>query len=354
MDHRGTAHVLLDETGMEIGRRWYDAFGVLLGSTGSWPVDLGYQTNWMTVKIGGVLYCISKYRIYAPNIGIFLSRDFLPFLNKYRCFSNNPVGQVDRDGLADAQPEKPKDPDKPEDAKDISVPNQPFTGGTTSGDLKKGAGSVEYGLMAGITGFPLPAPGTGVPTGLTPDQYQGGVNQGKIPPVTRVASVQADLKLTVTLNNAKEYTCYYFNQKVKLTSTPPDTKNDNNDYVDDVAYYYPGQSWVNGVLTLTDKPGPARQEIADVVPAGGQAVAPRPTNAQLDALKQGLMTQMQTFERYYSFKTTLRKKEPTAKPDPKDPIVGTWEWEVKFKIVVNKDKKDPDIFVIPKKLEWKP
>ncbi len=65
MDHRGTAYVLLDETGTEIGRRWYDAFGVLLGSTGSWPVDLGYQTNWLSFNIGGMDIGLSKYRIYV-------------------------------------------------------------------------------------------------------------------------------------------------------------------------------------------------------------------------------------------------------------------------------------------------
>ncbi len=36
-----------------------------------------------------------------------MSRDFLQeYINKYRAFSNNPVGQVDRDGLADAGPDK--------------------------------------------------------------------------------------------------------------------------------------------------------------------------------------------------------------------------------------------------------
>ncbi len=104
MDHRGTAYVLLDETGTEIGRRWYDAFGVLLGSAGTWPVDLGYQSNWLSFNIGGIDLCLSKYRIYVPGLGIFTQRDFLQeYINKYRCWSNNPVGQVDGDGLADAE-----------------------------------------------------------------------------------------------------------------------------------------------------------------------------------------------------------------------------------------------------------
>ncbi len=45
-------------------------------------------------------------KFYMPELGIFLSRDFLPYLNKYRAFSNDPVNQVDNDGLA---PESPND-----------------------------------------------------------------------------------------------------------------------------------------------------------------------------------------------------------------------------------------------------
>jgi len=40
--------------------------------------------------------------LYDAELGIFLSRDFLRFLNKYRAWSNNPVGQVDKDGKEDS------------------------------------------------------------------------------------------------------------------------------------------------------------------------------------------------------------------------------------------------------------
>ncbi|MCK6475083.1 MAG: hypothetical protein L6R28_25455, partial [Planctomycetes bacterium] len=72
------------------------------------PENLIYQANWLTLNIGSRSYGLSKYRIYDPELGIFLSRDFLPYLNKYRAWSNNPVGQVDKDGLvneAEAQSE---------------------------------------------------------------------------------------------------------------------------------------------------------------------------------------------------------------------------------------------------------
>jgi hypothetical protein len=54
----------------------------------------------LTFNIGGKLYGLSRYRVYDPELGTFLSRDFLRYMNKYRCWTNNPVGQVDKDGLA--------------------------------------------------------------------------------------------------------------------------------------------------------------------------------------------------------------------------------------------------------------
>ena len=104
LDHRGTANVLLDESQTEIGRRLYDAFGRIISETGTWPVDVGYSSNWLWVKIGDKWYGLSKYRLYDPETGTFLSRDFLNYLNKYRAFGNNPVGQVDRDGLFSIDP----------------------------------------------------------------------------------------------------------------------------------------------------------------------------------------------------------------------------------------------------------
>ncbi|MBI3828846.1 MAG: hypothetical protein HY291_04975, partial [Planctomycetes bacterium] len=57
------------------------------------------QSNWLTLQIGGRWYGISKYRIYDFELGIFLQRDFLPLLNKYNAFDNDPVDLVDPLGL---------------------------------------------------------------------------------------------------------------------------------------------------------------------------------------------------------------------------------------------------------------
>jgi hypothetical protein len=77
MDHRGTAYAILDENGAEIGRRQYDAFGVILSETGTWPTDLAYQTNWQTVKIGSKWWGLSAARMYDFQTGRFTQRDIV-------------------------------------------------------------------------------------------------------------------------------------------------------------------------------------------------------------------------------------------------------------------------------------
>lgn len=77
--------------------------GLACGELAEGPYDLAYQTNWLTLNIGGRSYQLSRYRLYMAELGIFLSRDFLPYPNKYRAWSNNPVGQVDRNGLENVE-----------------------------------------------------------------------------------------------------------------------------------------------------------------------------------------------------------------------------------------------------------
>ncbi len=106
-DHRGTGCLLIDSNDTVVATREYDAFGVILNETfsspfSSWPIDMGYQTNWQTIKVGNEFYCLSRYRSYMPQLGIFLSRDFVPNINKYIAFNNNPVWHVDKNGLQSA------------------------------------------------------------------------------------------------------------------------------------------------------------------------------------------------------------------------------------------------------------
>ena len=80
-DHRGSAHVLLDESKDIVATRLYNAFGEMVSETGTWPdeVPFGYQSNWlaldgMTLPDGTRLY-FSPTRVYHPGVGRFLQRD---------------------------------------------------------------------------------------------------------------------------------------------------------------------------------------------------------------------------------------------------------------------------------------
>lgn len=112
MDHRGTVHKLVEQDGTLVGTRHYNGFGVLLGESGSWPIDLAYQANWLTIQIGSRYYGLSKYRLYDPEVGRFLSRDpsgMANGLNLYRAFANNPAMIVDPNGMGDEDPEGEND-----------------------------------------------------------------------------------------------------------------------------------------------------------------------------------------------------------------------------------------------------
>ena len=104
MDHRGTAYAVTDAAqNIQLGYT-QDAFGIQLAPVGganpAVPNDLIYQTNWLTLNIGGKNYVISPARLTIDG-SVFLQRDALPSLNKYVVVSNNPVGRVDPTGLAD-------------------------------------------------------------------------------------------------------------------------------------------------------------------------------------------------------------------------------------------------------------
>jgi hypothetical protein len=89
---RGARRTRVESSGTAQGRH----------TRSSSPGERGNQANWLSFDVQGQRIGLSKYRVYGPDLGIFISRDFLRYLNKYRAWSNRPVGQVDRDGLADA------------------------------------------------------------------------------------------------------------------------------------------------------------------------------------------------------------------------------------------------------------
>lgn len=62
----------------------------------------GYQSNWLTLNIGGRSYGVSKNRLYDMELGIFLSRDPLIDLrnsNRYSYSMPNPIQFLDSEGL---------------------------------------------------------------------------------------------------------------------------------------------------------------------------------------------------------------------------------------------------------------
>jgi RHS repeat-associated protein len=108
-DHRGSAHVLLDESKTVVATRLYNAFGEMISQTGSWPseVPFAYQTNWlalpgMVLPDGTQLY-LSPTRVYHPGVGRFLQRDMAGIdINLYPYVGNGPPNATDPFGL---QPE---------------------------------------------------------------------------------------------------------------------------------------------------------------------------------------------------------------------------------------------------------
>ena len=107
MDHRGTAHTVLDESKSVIATRLYNAFGETVSETGTWPdeVPFGYQSNWlaldgMTLPDGTRLY-LSPTRVYDPGIGRFLQRDLIHISgdNRFEYGRSNPANSVDPWGL---------------------------------------------------------------------------------------------------------------------------------------------------------------------------------------------------------------------------------------------------------------
>ena len=145
MDHRGTAYAVTDAAQNTQLSYAMDAFGrqlsAVAGANPTVPNEMIYQTNWMTVNIGGKTLCLPPAREYDPVTGRFMSRDPVPsmikiagsggnalgiydgtklewpivvganlseinpanyvkwFMNAFRAWSSNPVSEVDATGL---------------------------------------------------------------------------------------------------------------------------------------------------------------------------------------------------------------------------------------------------------------
>lgn len=113
MDHRGTATVLLNSAGTPVAFRQYNAFVEILCQVGTWLVDYGFQTNWMSMKIGRKWWGLSAARVYDFAIGRFTQRDQLGMRdgpNLYIYCQSDPVNLVDPFGLRGVKEQDIKDP----------------------------------------------------------------------------------------------------------------------------------------------------------------------------------------------------------------------------------------------------
>ncbi|MDR1349700.1 MAG: hypothetical protein LBJ59_02755 [Zoogloeaceae bacterium] len=98
-DHLGSIRDVLDESGKSLARYDYDPYGKLIGNPKT-PPEFGYAGMQYHAPSG--LY-LTKYRVYDPNTGRWLSRDPIGEaggINLYGYVGGNPASFVDPLGLA--------------------------------------------------------------------------------------------------------------------------------------------------------------------------------------------------------------------------------------------------------------
>jgi RHS repeat-associated protein len=104
-DHRGTVVRLVDETGTTSAYYEYDAWGNPLEATVSGGISenrFRYQSNWIELKDSSDSLYLSPTRLYHPEIGRFLGRDWPYGLGSTFYYAGgNPAGNVDPDGAAE-------------------------------------------------------------------------------------------------------------------------------------------------------------------------------------------------------------------------------------------------------------
>jgi RHS repeat-associated protein len=104
-DHLGTPHELTDVAGF-LDQRWdFDAFGryTNLANNFNYAYNFGFCSAYV---LPGVGLNLATYRAYDPDLGRWMSRDPIGEvggLNVYRYVRNDPVNQIDPDGLCPQQ-----------------------------------------------------------------------------------------------------------------------------------------------------------------------------------------------------------------------------------------------------------
>ena len=100
-DQLGSARLLTDSAGAVRGAFSYDAYGNLIGSTGSYSTPLGWTEQYKDGE-SGLIYLVARY--YDPVTGQFLSRDPMVASTRspYGYVSGNPLNRLDPHGLDDA------------------------------------------------------------------------------------------------------------------------------------------------------------------------------------------------------------------------------------------------------------
>jgi RHS repeat-associated protein len=99
-DRLGTTERLTNTSQTTTDTRSYDAFGLLVSSSGSTPTPFGFAGAWGYQEDADSGLKLLGHRYYDPSTGRFLTRDPVQDgSNWYGYASNNPFSKVDPDGL---------------------------------------------------------------------------------------------------------------------------------------------------------------------------------------------------------------------------------------------------------------